>query len=92
MTQPVFKVSCSVALSELAYSSVPPLIPAVELTPKVLVFRVRISSLVPNIHKAIPTELPSQPLPFGKCDSFSLQCKPHLPNMNDILEAIVYIR
>lgn len=76
------------SLKAIAHLSVPPLAPATELTPKALASRVRIFPLAPSIHEIIQTGPPSQPLLLGKDDSQSLHCRPHLPNMNDILEAL----
>lgn len=49
-----------------------------------------ISPPASTAHEALAAELPVQPLPFGEADSQSLGCEPDLPNMNGILEAIMW--
>lgn len=75
----------SFVLSHPAPYRVPPL-----LHP--FISKARLSLPAPIFHAAIiAAKLPSQPLSLGKVDCQSYQCKPHLPTMNDILGAILYI-
>lgn len=60
------------------------------LQPRLLFPGPEISPPASTVHEARAAELPVQPLPFGEADSQSLQCKPDLPNMNGILEAIMW--